>query len=115
MPEADLVDRVPVEVEVAATLEVLEVRPLALPEDVQAGRRERLAEEITLVELEPAAGLVVEMLAHPRLPLGREVEIALRAVLLVSVSPLIAPSRPLRLLHRGAILARPWPEIDEEV
>src|SRR2546425_633915 len=73
-------DVVPVEVEVAAALQVLEVAPLAPAEDVQAGRGERLAEEVLLVEGEPAAGLLVEALADPRLPARREVEVALRAV-----------------------------------
>jgi hypothetical protein len=73
---ADVVDVVAVEVHVAAAGQVLDPDPLRAPDRREAGRGERLVEEVAGVLVQERASRGVEVAPRPGRPLRRAIAVA---------------------------------------
>ena len=71
MAKADLVDVVAVEIQQAPAVQVFDVRAVARLQNIQAGRGQRLMEEVFGVLVQPAACFCVDVLGGPGLAMGR--------------------------------------------
>ena len=77
--EADLMHPVAVEIHDAPALVVLDVDAVTGAQHVEAGRRERLVQEIPGVFVEQRLRRFVEVVGGPGCPARREVQVAFRA------------------------------------
>jgi hypothetical protein len=79
MAEADLMNIIPVEVEIAPAFEVFQPRALCPAQDIQAGSGKRLVQETRRILGQQRACLRPQMTIEPGLPVRRQIHVAFGA------------------------------------